>query len=190
MKATSILIEEHAIIESALDLVEVAIRRLRAGQAIPTEFPTWLVQFIREFADGCHHHKEENVLFPLLEQHGIPRDGGPIGCMLHEHQVGRELVARMRAASEASPFDARAFADAADEYVALLRQHIFKENHVLFPLAEQRLNATDDQYMLNRYAQLEPEGGARRCHHHYAGEVAQWRQRFQVNASPQVAAAH
>ncbi len=59
--------------------------------------------------------------------------------MLHEHVLGRDCVARMREASQAQPFDAHTFSDAARQYIPLLRQHIFKENNVLFRMAERVL---------------------------------------------------
>jgi hemerythrin-like domain-containing protein len=44
------------------------------------------VNFLRHFADECHHFKEEKLLFPLMEEDGIPREGEPIGMMLVEHE--------------------------------------------------------------------------------------------------------
>ena len=61
-----------------------------------------LQEFFRLFADQCHHGKEEELLFPLLEQKGIPRTGGPIGVTLHEHEEGRALVRQMGDAVEAT----------------------------------------------------------------------------------------
>lgn len=182
MKATAVLVEEHAIIERALDGAEAAIAQLRNGQGIPNGYAAWLIDFIRQFADGCHHHKEEDVLFPLLEARGVPRQGGPIGCMLHEHELGRELVRRMVVASQAQPFDKTRFADALEEYTALLRQHIFKENNVLFLMAERALTPADDEQALERFRQIEPQGSAAKCHHKYAAELAEWGQKLGVAA--------
>lgn len=174
MKATAVLIEEHAIIERALDGAEAAIGRLRDGHELPAGYAAWLIDFIRQFADGCHHHKEEDVLFPLLEARGVPRQGGPIGCMLHEHELGRALVQRLTAASQATPFAKQEFADALEEYTALLRQHIYKENNVLFVMADRALTAADDEQAMQRYREIEPQGSAAKCHHKYAAEVDQW----------------
>src|SRR3989339_212912 len=52
-----------------------------------------------EFAEP-HHHKEEQVLFPALEQKGIPNEGGPIGVMLMDHEVKRGHVKDLRKAVE------------------------------------------------------------------------------------------
>ena len=57
-----------------------------------------LLEFFTVFVDKCHHGKEEELLFPALEQIGVERDKGPIGVMLKEHQQGREYVQKMKAA--------------------------------------------------------------------------------------------
>lgn len=183
MRATAVLVDEHAIIERALDGAELAVHRLRAGCPLPAGYAAWLISFIREFADGCHHHKEEDVLFPLLEKRGVPRDGGPIGCMLHEHELGRDLVRRMQRAAGATPVASEELADALDGYIALLRQHIFKENNVLFRLAEQALTPADDEQAAARYREIEPQGSAAKCHHKYSAEVDQWRQALEAAAA-------
>jgi len=43
------------------------------------------IGFLKEFADKCHHGKEEGLLFPALIQAGLPEKGGPIGVMLADH---------------------------------------------------------------------------------------------------------
>jgi hypothetical protein len=56
--------------------------------------------FFRNFADRCHHSKEEDELFPKMVEHGIPKEGGPIGVMLMEHDQGRAFVRGMSEAAE------------------------------------------------------------------------------------------
>ena len=100
MKSVERLMSEHELIERGQNLLEKAVARIEAGQPLPDGFPQWAVRFLQEFADQCHHAKEEDVFFPLLKQRGIPEQGGPIGVMLHEHILGRDCVGRMREASQ------------------------------------------------------------------------------------------
>ena len=58
--------------------------------------------FLKEFADKCHHGKEEGILFPALTAAGLPSQGGPVGVMLHEHVEGRALIQEMEKAVRAS----------------------------------------------------------------------------------------
>jgi hemerythrin-like domain-containing protein len=174
MTSVERLIAEHDLIERALSLLETAVARIEAGQPIPAEFPLWAVRFFQEFADGCHHAKEEDVFFPLLKERGIPEQGGPIGVMLHEHVLGRECVRQMREAGQAQPFNSNQFAAGATQYIPLLRQHIFKENNVLFRMAQRVMSDTDDAEVTSRFAQVEQERGLSGKHDSYSQEVAGW----------------
>jgi hemerythrin-like domain-containing protein len=176
MKSVERLKAEHELIERGLTLLEKAVARLEAGQPLPEGFPEWAPRFFQQFADQCHHAKEEDVFFPVLKQRGIPEQGGPIGVMLHEHGLGRDCVGRMREASQAQPFDARTFADAARQYIPLLRQHIFKENNVLFRIAEQVMSEADDADVTGRFSQVEQERGLTSLHQSFASETARWEQ--------------
>lgn len=82
-KPTQFLVDEHAVIVRVLDAVEAVARR--DDDPMDVEFFEKAIEFFACFADKCHHAKEEDLLFPVLEQRGVPRDGGPIGCMLSEH---------------------------------------------------------------------------------------------------------
>ena len=100
MEATELLKKEHRIIERVLASLEVAAGRLSAGEPVAPGIFIMAADFIKGFADGCHHKKEEDVLFPAMQGAGIPREGGPIGVMLAEHEQGRRLTGGMRAAAE------------------------------------------------------------------------------------------
>jgi hemerythrin-like domain-containing protein len=144
MKSVEGLKAEHDLIERGLNLLGTDVARLEARQLLPASFPQRVPRFFQQFADQCHHAKEEDVFFPVLKQRGIPEQCEPIGVMLYEHDLGRDCVARRRKASQAHPFDARTFAEAARQYIPLLYQHFFKENNVLFRMAGRVMNEADD----------------------------------------------
>ncbi len=176
MQSVERLKAEHDLIERGLTLLEKAVARIDAGQPFPGRFPEWAPRFLQQFADQCHHAKAEDVFFPVLKQRGIPEQGGPIGVMLHEHVLGRDCVGRMREASQAQPFDARTFADAARQYIPLLRQHIFKENNVLFRMAEQVMSEAGDADVTGRFSKVEQERGLTSLQESFAADVARWEQ--------------
>ena len=105
---------------------------------------------------------------------GIPEEGGPIGCMLHEHEVGRDCVRRMREASEAGQFDESEFVAAAKEFIPLLRQHIDKENNILFQMAQNVLSEADDAALSDRFSKVEQERDLEGMHDRYDAEVTRW----------------
>ena len=174
MKSIDRLVAEHDIIERGLTVLEKVVTRIESGESIPDDFPQWAPDFFRQFADKCHHAKEEDLFFPLLKERGIPDEGGPIGVMLNEHVLGRDCVRRMREASEVEEFDATKFATAAKESISLLRQHIFKENNVLFKMAEQVLSEDDDAEMDGKFSQVEQERELAGMHERVDAEVARW----------------
>jgi hemerythrin-like domain-containing protein len=115
--------------------------------------------FLRGFADGCHHGKEEDILFQRLIERGFPREAGPLAVMYREHEMGRahvraltELAARPGTAAAA---DAQQFLANADGYVPLLRQHILKEDHVLYPMALQVLTGPELDAMNSQFEEFE-----------------------------------
>ena len=123
-----------------------------------------MVNFLRLFADKCHHGKEEGLYFPSLEQVGIPREGGPIGVMLEEHIAGRALIAKMTAAL-AGEFAPEDFANAASRYIDLLQAHIEKENLVLFVMGDQRLPAEEQARLIEAFKVFEKEVMGEETHH-------------------------
>ena len=159
MRATKILEEEHRLIERVLDSLETVSDRADAGDPVDPSFFLRAADFIKGFADGCHHEKEERILFPALEAAGLPKAGGPVVVMLEEHAEGRRLVSTMRDAAErlaaGDPRARSTLVASAREYVALLRAHIAKENHVLFPMAEQIIGAPERDEVLRAFERLE-----------------------------------
>jgi len=92
MTPTETLKHEHQVILLALQGAEREADRLAEGFDLVSARVAQMVDFFRNFTDKCHHAKEEQHLFPRLEERGLPRTGGPIGVMLHEHEVGRAHV--------------------------------------------------------------------------------------------------
>jgi hemerythrin-like domain-containing protein len=131
MTPTDVLRAEHRLILRALDVLETAAPRTD----VTDEWWADAVRWLQGFADRNHHNKEEAELFPAMVKAGVPNEGGPIGVMLAEHEEGRALVR----AIDTGRGDARA--SAVRRYVALLRQHIDKEDNVLFEIADAVLDA-------------------------------------------------
>jgi DUF438 domain-containing protein len=106
-----------------------------------------LLAYFTEYVDGCHNKKEEGHLFPLIERRGVPREGGPLAIMLQEHQQSRDLLAKLKSVAE--DFVAGRTEDSAElhslftEYTEFLKNHFWKENDVLYPMAR-RVMSEDD----------------------------------------------
>lgn len=153
MKATQILRSEHQRIQVMLRVLEILAQKARNGEAYDKTQAGRILEFLRLFADACHHGKEEDLLFPELEKAGVPRQGGPVGVMLDEHEVGRSYIRRMSEALAAN--NGKAFGDAADAYVELLTSHIRKEDDILFPMADRLLPAHAQDELSRCFARME-----------------------------------
>jgi len=120
-----------------------------------------IVEFFRVFADKCHHGKEEDLLFPAMEKAGVPKERGPIGVMLAEHQQGRGYVRGMAEdidrQKKGDPKALVDFAQNAQNYVALLTQYIKKEDNVLFPMGEKVLSKETQQDLVEGFEKIEVE---------------------------------
>lgn len=154
-EATEVLRQEHEVILSVLDAVEKTAASVEKGLEVPPHQLTETVEFLKLYADRQHHGKEEDLLFPELGMKGMPSNGGPIAVMLMEHQIGRSHIARMSEAAEVYQNGDRTagaeWADAALDYVSLLREHIAKENNVLFVMAERFLSSADQQRLAKEF---------------------------------------
>jgi len=148
------LMAEHRIIEKVLEALELAAER-----EMPVSFYERALDFLAAFADGCHHAKEEERLFPVLERHGIPREMGPIGVMCDEHVLGRAHVGKMREQLRLGRRDA--LCRESLEYAALLRQHIRKEDEVLFAMARQVMAPDDVRRLAGSFDAADGDGRPR-----------------------------
>jgi len=150
---TEVLRDEHRVILRALDVLEAAAGRLAGGRSLPEGWWPEIIAWLRGFADKNHHAKEESSLFPAMVKAGVPSAGGPVQVMLEEHERGRALIRAMEAGEPA------ARAARAREYVALLREHIEKENGVLFPLADAVLDEAAQRALQREFEAVEAEQG-------------------------------
>ncbi len=141
MDSITLLMEEHKVIDKVLDCLDRYIDAIRRGDDVDRGDLTKFVRFCREFADAKHHSKEEEILFPAMQENGFPMDTGPVAVMLHEHDIGREQVAELESAASREDVwnDPAPVIQAASQFTQLLRQHIHKEDNILYPMAKSHL---------------------------------------------------
>jgi hemerythrin-like domain-containing protein len=160
-QATQQLLSEHRAIETVLVLLGRAADRIEAGRPVDPAVLDHAVDFIRHFADECHHAKEEGALFPAMVQHGVPKTTGPIGVMLADHDLGRSYVQVMvrvlpgyGAGDQAS---ATALVESLRDYTELLKGHIQKEDLVLYPLSDRVLPVEEQAVLFEEFERIERE---------------------------------
>jgi hemerythrin-like domain-containing protein len=161
MKATQQLKAEHEGINLMLGILDEICGRIESDKTVNLQHVEGILEFLRVFVDQCHHGKEEEILFPVLESVGIPKDGGPIGQMLIEHEQGRHLVGEMTRTLPTGTTEewasARSFCETSRKYIDLLTQHILKENQMLFEMADARLSEIQQEKIFDEFENLEEE---------------------------------
>ncbi len=156
--ATNNLENDHVYILQLIDAMEAMTTSLEP--VIPDLEEA--VEIIKNFADGLHHAKEETLLFPLMAEHGFSTQQGPVAMMLHEHEQGRNYVKGMT--ENIALFkngDLSALALIYHNmlgYGDLLRNHISKENNILFRMADQALPKEDQVSLYKQFEEIENNG--------------------------------
>lgn len=152
------LIAEHEMIERAMAVLKECLENLEKTATQPVQMVRAL-DFLLEFGDKIHNRKEEEHLFPLMQERGIPQAGGPIGVMLQEHAMERELLARMVATApqlKEMTADQRAeYRNQGMRYLEIRAEHIWKENDVLYPMGRRIMAAEDNEQLLAAFAEID-----------------------------------
>ena len=159
---TDELKEEHTLVLMVVEAMEREVTSIQKTGRVHTDRVAQMIDFTRNFTDGYHHYKEEQVLFPVLEERSRAA-AGQVSVLLSEHDAGRECV---RAVVDNLPQanEDKAARKAVEEnlglYAFLLRLHINKEDTVLFPLADEILSDQEAEIMAAEFAHAEAESGS------------------------------
>lgn len=181
MQPTDQLKDEHRAIERMLGVLERVCDNVDAGEEVSADHLEQMLEFFKVYADQSHHGKEEALLFPAMAEAGIPIEDGPIAPFIEEHVTGREYVQGMsqsveryrdsvldehtlgrgyvqgmsEAVAKYKAGDAKVlvrFAEIGRDYIALLTDHIEREDNMLFPIADAHLSEEQQEELEKRFA--------------------------------------
>jgi hemerythrin-like domain-containing protein len=160
MQATQQLKDEHWGVKVMLAILEQVCRQLEGTGNLNKEHFEEILGFLKVFVDRCHHGKEEDLLFPALEAAGVPKDG-PIKVMLQEHDLGRKYIRAMSDAfsgfTKGDKSVSQNIVENAKGYITLLRDHIEKENNVLFAMGDRLLSKNIQDELYEGFEKIEEE---------------------------------
>ncbi len=150
------LVAEHEMIERVMDVLKKELKSVTKGSHDDFSLKR-SIDFLSEFGDKIHNKKEEEYLFPLMIERGIPADG-PIRVMLMEHEAERNLLTQMSTEvaelSTASAEFKNQFKTKGLDYLKIRAEHIWKENDVLYKMGAQVLNDEDKSNLLNSFLKI------------------------------------
>jgi PAS domain S-box-containing protein len=143
-----ILIDDHQTTERVFDAVAQAFAEPEGpSMRLLMSFR----QYVSEYVDGCHNKKEENHVFPMAEQCGIPRQGGPLAVMLAEHEASEELLGRLQELIDRYVGGEQVLDELRGtygEYTSLLKNHFWKETDILYPMVRRMIDDDDAAALL------------------------------------------
>jgi DUF438 domain-containing protein len=164
-----LLMTDHQTTEQVFDAVELA---LAAPDGPPRPLIADLAEYLTAYVDGCHNKKEEDYLFPLIEARGIPRHGGPLAVMLLEHEQSKTLLAALiplaRAYGAGDTAVLPALKGAFSQYATLIKNHYWKENDILYPMARRVMSDADGRAVMEGIEATEATSGPNTRARYYA----------------------
>lgn len=162
-----ILMEEHKILLKFAEKLKDNAKEMRGAKDFDSAGKmmkqlSHIVEHVKE--SESHYLREENVLFPYLEKHGITQ---PPAIMWMEHDKIREIkknIYKLRDTHDSMVFQdfAKQLEDVAISLADMLSNHFYKENHILFPTAlkvivENEWKNIRDQFDELGYCSFTPE---------------------------------
>jgi len=147
MKSTNALVQEHKLILRSLDVLDAMIATIDTGGKLDPQDVDHVLDFLRWFADAHHQVKEETILFPAIRV-STPDEERPVRHMIFEHDQERQSIEDLE--KDVRLGQLSDFAVCANKLSSTLRNHIYKEDELLFPAADSLLNAKQDEEIFER----------------------------------------
>ncbi|MCX5795952.1 MAG: hemerythrin domain-containing protein [Elusimicrobia bacterium] len=155
---TAELSDEHRIILKVVAALRAECGKVAGGAAVDPQFFLKAVDFIRNYADKFHHAKEEDILFPALDEPGVRMPCDPRPVMLENHELGRLYVRGLEGALREGR--KAELLENTRGYCGLLEEHIYKEDNILYPMADEALGAARGAALKERFAAVDREFAA------------------------------
>jgi len=139
-----VLVDEHKLIKRWLVLIPSLVKNIDLTSAKDHQVVEHGVDFIRSYADQLHHGKEEDILFTYFDA-----TADIFRVIYEDHRKARALVQEMLHALDT--VNSEVLTSALLEYAALLSEHIYKEDEVLFPWLDSRLTKEEVNELTTRF---------------------------------------
>jgi hemerythrin-like domain-containing protein len=162
MKATERLEMEHRKIARVAEGCGVFADQLQEGTKIPANILKTLASFLHLYAEQ-YHHEQEKWLFSMLRQRGVPAGACPIAALSHEDDKLRILVDQLSNAvdiyAKTDGAVASTLVDTLHSLAQMYRDHIWKEDYLLLPMANKILSDCDQQVLAEAFSGLDDNIG-------------------------------
>lgn len=133
-KAIEMLYQEHSVIKKAIENVKNLQGQISTN---PDNFKTEMIKYIdffRKYADGFHHYKEEQILFPEMGKKNEFLAEGVIKEMFENHEDFREMLGNIDSLISSGEYPKTHLEF--EKYSEALLDHIAVEDDEVFQMAE------------------------------------------------------
>jgi hemerythrin-like domain-containing protein len=162
LKCIEVLTAEHKTMLRITDVLDSMSKQARDRADCDTADVEAIVDILRRFGDGLHQAKEEGALFPVFTTVCDASEYAAVRHMLFEHEQDRALMSGMQ--DSISRSNAPQFAEYASRLATVLRNHIFKEDNILFETINDHLSAEDDARVLAEFESFDQGFYPQRAH--------------------------
>lgn len=150
---TQILKEEHESILKVIEALKRECYKIQEGDKLDKNFFQQAVDFVKNYADSFHHAKEEDILFIQMKGHMDELHCNPVEQMLAEHKLGRDYIKKLIEGIKEEKKEKAARSCLG--YCELLQDHIFKEDNILYPMADEVFSQKENEYLLDKFKKIE-----------------------------------
>ena len=153
------LAQDHREVEKVLRELELLLRPQGGALCWSVDKGQAFARILRRFTERVLPHlmKEEHLFYPALEEF-LPRDEGPLAVLRGEHEELRAQIYCLRKAvgplvqgGEQPALElVKEFQQAGLNAVRIFRDHVYKEENILFPMVARRLAPEKDADLFRR----------------------------------------
>jgi uncharacterized protein (TIGR01244 family) len=161
---------EHKIIAKIVGAARKEAEAIKQGGSIDVQRLKKMHDFFVNFADRCHHQKEERYFFPLLKKHGVAE--AEIEAATEQHERGRKLLSELGQLAKRESFSKAQrgkLVDTLKSYVGLMQGHIQLEDAEIWNKAGEALTETEKKRLAMAFRVIETLELGEGFHERYHG---------------------
>lgn len=158
MTPTENLTKEHKDIIELLNIMNKIADKIKSKDVFYTSDVEEIIDFLKFFIEKSHHGKEE-IFYPELKFAGIPIELESLSIMMYEHTLAKNYLKDIYSCVEnckiGNSFSGELLADSLKNYVVLIKNHIQKEEEIIFPLADKELSQEKQTDIYRQFENIE-----------------------------------
>ena len=159
MTPTENLINEHKKINELLDIMSKIALKIKSKDVFYPNDVEEVVKYLINIIENSHHGKEDDVFYPELISSGIPKETAPLSIINYEHLISVNYLKDISSCVEnckiGNDFSGELLADSLTNYVIAIKNHIQREEEIVFPIANEVFSIEKQNDILQRFEIIE-----------------------------------